>query len=104
MKLSKDLRESVALLNSAGVECLLVGGHAVAFHGYPRFTGDIDFFVNVSPENARRLEGVLLELGFGGIGVSREDFLQPGTVVQLGWPPNRGDLLTAIDGVTFAEA
>ena len=104
MKLSKDLREFIELLNSAGVEYLLVGGHAVAFHGYPRFTADIDFFVAVSPENARRIEQVLIAFGFGAIGVSREDFLQPGNVVQLGRPPNRIDLLTSIDGVTFAEA
>jgi len=58
----------------------------VAFHGYPRFTGDIDFFVEVSPENAARLERVLDEFGFGGIGVSREDFMQLGMVVQLGRP------------------
>lgn len=104
MRLSKDLREFVALLNSTGVEYLVVGGHAVAFHGYPRFTGDINFFVRVSPENAARLEGVLRSFGFGGIGITREDSLQPGTVVQLGRPPHRIDLLTAIDGVTFEEA
>ena len=104
MKLSKDLREFVALLNSTRVNYLLVGGHAVAFHGYPRFTGDIDFFVEISPENAARLDQVLRECGFGGIGIRREDFLQPGTVVQLGRPPNRIDLLTSIDGVTFSEA
>jgi hypothetical protein len=104
MKLSKDLREFVALLNSTRVNYLLVGGHAVAFHGYPRFTGDIDFFVEVSEENAARLERVLQDFGFGDIGVSRQDFLQRGTVVQLGRPPHRIDLLTSIDGVRFDEA
>lgn len=76
----------------------------MAFHGYPRFTGDIDFFVEISPENAARLDQVLRECGFGGVGIRREDFLQPGTVVQLGRPPNQIDLLTSIDGVTFSEA
>jgi hypothetical protein len=104
MKLSKDLREFIALLNSTRVKYLLVGGHAVAFHGYPRFTGDTGFFVEVSLENAARLEEVLRAFGFGHIGVGRDDFLQPGIVVQLGRPPNRIDLLTSIDGVTFAEA
>ena len=104
MHLGSDWREFIALLNSTGVEYLLVGGHAVAFHGYPRFTGDIGFFIAATPENAERLERVLSAFGFGNIGIRREDFLQPNTVVQLGRPPNRIDLLTAIDGVLFAEA
>jgi hypothetical protein len=60
MNLSRDLREFVALLNSTKVKYLLVGGHAVAWHGYPRFTGDIDFFVEMSDENAAKLERVLI--------------------------------------------
>lgn len=104
MNLGKDLSEFIALLNSTGVEYLLVGGHAVAFHGYPRFTGDTDFFVAATPENAERLEHVLSAFGFGSLGIRREDFLEPGVVVQLGRPPNRIDLLTSIDGVRFAEA
>jgi hypothetical protein len=94
----------IALLKSTGVRYLLVGGHAVAFHGYPRFTGDIDFFVEVSPDNAARLEQVLQAFGFGGVGIGLEDFLEPGNVIQLGRPPNRIDLLTSIDGVLFQEA
>lgn len=104
MNLSRDLREFIALLNSTGVEYLLVGGHAVAFHGYPRFTGDIDFFVATTPTNADRLERVLGAFGFGGVGIRRDDFLEPGVVIQLGRPPNRIDLLTSIDGVDFAVA
>ena len=104
MKLSKDLREFVELLNSAKIKYLIVGGHAVAFHGYPRFTGDTDFFVESSRSNANALEQVLRDFGFSGIGVTEQDFLQPGIVVQLGRPPNRIDLLTSIDGVTFEEA
>ncbi len=104
MKLSKDLREFIALLNSANAKYVLVGGHAVACHGYPRFTGDIDFFVECSPENAAILERVLGEFGFGGLGLKAADFLEPETVVQLGRPPNRIDLLTSIHAVSFAEA
>ena len=104
MKLNQDLREFIALLNSAGVKYLVVGGHAVAFHGYPRFTGDIDFFIERSSENANRLESVLVQFGFGGLGLAAEAFLEPERVVQLGRPPNRIDLLTSIDGVQFAEA
>jgi hypothetical protein len=104
MKLSKDLREFVALLNAAEVKYLLVGGHALAYHGYPRYTGDVDFFVEMSPGNAAALESVLKEFGFGELDIARDDFLQPETIVQLGRPPNRIDLITSISGVTFAEA
>jgi len=104
MKLSKDLREFVALLNAKGVRFVLVGGHALAYHGYPRYTGDVDFFVEISPANALALERVLREFGFGELGISRDDFLQPETIIQLGRPPNRIDLMTSISGVSFAEA
>jgi hypothetical protein len=104
LKLPKDLREFVELLNSHEVRYLIVGGYAVAYHGYPRATGDIDFFVERSPENARKLETVLAEFGFGALGLTAQDFLQPGTVVQLGYPPNRIDLLTGISGSDFATA
>lgn len=91
-------------MNSHGVEYLLVGGHAVAFHGYPRYTGDIDLWVRASPRNASRIITVLRAFGFGGVGVGTEDFLTAGKVVQLGNPPNRIDLLTSVSGVTFDEA
>lgn len=104
MALNKDLREFIALLNSTGVRFVIVGGHAVAFHGYPRFTGDIDFFVERSPDNACRLEQVLRDFGFGGLGLAAQDFLEPEAVVQLGRPPNRIDILTSIDGVSFDRA
>ncbi len=102
--MNKDLREFTALLNSQGVEFLVVGGYCVAFHGVPRFTGDVDFFIRVSPANAERMESVIREFGFGSTGLKREDFLQPGQIIQLGRPPNRIDILTAIDGVEFEEA
>lgn len=104
MKLQKDLREFIELLNSNDVRYLVVGGHAVAYHGYPRTTGDIDFFIEASVENAFRLESALKQFGFGGLGLAAKDFLEPGTIVQLGSPPNRIDLVTSISGVTFAEA
>ena len=72
MKLNPDLREFIALLNSTSVKYLIVGGHAVAFHGHPRFTGDIDFFVERSPENAERLEKALSDFGFAGLGSPSE--------------------------------
>src|SRR5436190_14716229 len=102
--MNKDLREFTALLNSQGVEFIVVGGYCVAFHGVPRFTGDIDFFIRVSPGNAERLERVIQEFGFASTGLTRDDFLRPGQIIQLGLPPNRIDLLTAIDGVSFEDA
>src|SRR5579864_6507175 len=104
VKLPNDLREFIELLDSHEVRYLVVGGYAVAYHGHPRATGDIDFFVEVTKENARKLETVLLDFGFDGLGLTANDFLEVGIVVQLGYPPNRIDLLTGISGVTFGEA
>lgn len=86
------------------VKYLVVGGHAVAFHGKPRFTKDIDVWVEPTPENARCVLAALDDFGFGSVGLSEADFSTPGMIVQLGIAPNRIDLLTAIDGVEFAEA
>ena len=104
MKLPKDLREFIALLNSKNVEYLLVGGHAVAYHGYPRFTGDCDFFIARTPGNAAAIIEVLDAFGFSALGMKSEDFLEPNQVIQLGRPPGRIDLLTSLDGVEFDEA
>src|SRR5689334_17449685 len=104
MKLSKDLRAFIELLNSEGVEYVVVGAHAVAYHGHPRYTGDTDFLVGVGEPNACRLERVLVSFGFGSTGLKADDFMKPDRVVQLGRSPNRIDLVTSISGVTFAEA
>jgi hypothetical protein len=104
MKLQKDIHEFVALLLSRKVEFLLVGGYALAFHGAPRFTEDIDFFVFVSPENAMKMSGVIEEFGFGELSLGAEDFLVPDQVIQLGRAPHRIDLLTGISGVSWEVA
>ena len=104
MKLQKDIHEFIALLLSRKVEFLLVGGYALAFHGAPRFTEDIDFLVLLSPENAGKLVALLDEFGFGELGLSSEDFLDADQVIQLGRAPNRIDLLTGISGVTWDQA
>jgi hypothetical protein len=91
-------------LNSRKVDYIVVGGHAVAFHGHPRFTGDIDFLLRPTYENAERLIGAVREFGFSDLPLSPEDFSKPSTVVQLGYPPNRVDLLTSISGVDFDQA
>ena len=102
--LQSDLREFIGLLNSLNVEFLLVGGHAVAFHGHPRFTGDIDFFIRATHENAERMLRVLDKFGFGGLGIAATDLTEPGRVIQLGRPPNRIDILTSISAVDFESA
>ena len=86
MTLTKDLKEFVALLNAANVKYLLVDGHAVAFHGHPRFTGDIDFYVEPTLENGSKLAAVFTDFGFGELGFRATDFTKPGTVIQIGRP------------------
>lgn len=103
-QLQSDLSEFVALLNSRRVEYVVVGGHAVAFHGHPRLTGDIDFFVRPSHENAEKVRQVLHDFGFGQLGVDISDLTATDRIIQLGHPPNRIDLLTSISGVSFDEA
>lgn len=102
--MTKDFEELFACLTARNVRALVVGGYAVAFHGRPRFTKDVDVFVEASVENAERLVQALSDFGFGGLGLTIEDFSTPGKIVQLGVAPNRVDLLTAIDGVAFADA
>ena len=101
--LNKDFREFVELLNSTGVEYLIVGGYALAAHGHPRYAGDLEIWIRATEGNIDRLLGVLARFGFGELGLTRKDFLEPNAVVQLGYPPARIDLLTAIDGVEFGQ-
>lgn len=104
MKLDADLREFIELLNACDVRFLVVGAYALAYHGHPRYTGDIDFFVEPSQENAQRIAQVLERFGFAGTGLTAEDFTTTDLVVQLGVEPNRIDLMTSISGVSFDEA
>jgi len=101
---SSDFEELLRCLNARNVSAVIVGGHALAFHGRPRYTKDLDVFVEPSPANAERLLLALADFGFANVGLTPEDFARPGRIVQLGVAPNRVDLMTAIDGVTFAEA
>ncbi len=102
MPLQSDLREFIELLVAHDVVFVLVGGHAVAFHGHPRYTGDIDFLLRATHDNAARFQQVLEEFGFGDV-VDIGVFLEDGSMLQLGRPPNRIDILTAIDGVSFED-
>jgi hypothetical protein len=104
--LSADLREFLALLFKHEVRFLIVGGEAVVFHGHARFTGDVDFFFEPTPNNASRLHAALLEFWHGSVpGVAcAEELLEPGVIFQFGRPPNRMDLMGQIDGVDFDAA
>jgi len=102
-RLPPDFREFLQLLNSRGVEYLLIGGYAVGFYGYPRTTGDMDIWVASHPANADRLVGVLREFGFGVPELSPQLFLRENQVVRMGVPPFRIEVLTTISGVSFDE-
>jgi hypothetical protein len=104
MQLSKDIEECIELFLSKGVEFLVVGGYALAAHGAPRFTEDIDFFICISKENAGKVFQALLEFGFPQSEIRVEDFLEAEQVIQIGRRPYRIDILTSIDGVTWDEA
>src|SRR6266508_3067940 len=104
MPVNPDFRDLFAALNAAGAEYLLVGGYALAVHAAPRFTKDLDVWVNPTPENAARVHEALRWFG-APLGELRvEDLSTSGIVFQLGVPPNRIDVLTAIDGVSFPDA
>ena len=103
MRLQRDLREFVELLNCSEVRYVIVGGYAVAYHGHPRFTGDIDLFVESSADNADRILAALHQFGFGDLELTAQDFQHPDNIVQLGMPPNRIDLLTSLSGVSFEQ-
>ncbi len=100
---SQDFKEFVGLLNRHEVDYLLIGGYALGVHGYPRYTGDLDIWIDPAPDNARKLMRVMDEFGFATLGVTEADFCASGNVIQLGYPPFRIDLITQPDGVTFAE-
>ena len=104
MSLSADLREFIALLNSHSVEYVIVDAHSLAFHGRPRYTGDIDILIRPSPENAAKLSVVMNKFGFAGTGFKESDFAEPDQIIQLGRVPNRIDLLTGMTGVATNEA
>jgi broad specificity phosphatase PhoE len=104
MKLERDLREFIELLNARDVHYVIVGAYALAHHGRPRYTGDIDFFVESSAENAERLTQVLEQFGFANVGADKEDFTSPDQVVQLGVEPHRMEIMTSITDVQFDDA
>ena len=98
---SRDFREFIESLNANDVRYLVVGGYAVDLHGYPRYTKEIDIWIELSPENADAILGALEDFGFGSMDLDREDFLEPDQIIQLGYAPNRIDIVTSLEGVEF---
>jgi hypothetical protein len=103
LALPADFKEFLSLLESRGVEYLLIGGYAVGFYGYPRATGDMDIWISQNAENARRMVEVLRAFGVSGDDLSEELFLVDGGMVRLGVPPLRLEIITHISGVSFAD-
>ncbi len=104
MELNPDFQEFLRSFVAHDVRFLIVGGYALAAHGHPRYTKDLDVWVWTDPANAARVVAALEEFGFGGLGLTPEDFEEVGVVVQLGREPQRIDLLTFADGLTFEKA
>lgn len=102
-RLHHDFKEFLKLLGANKIEYLLVGGYAVGFYGYPRPTGDMDIWVSRRRENAEKLVSVLKEFGFSSNDLSPDLFISKKSIVRMGVPPYKIEVITSIDGVTFAE-
>ena len=104
MELDKDFNEFVELFLEHNVRFLIVGGYALAAHGLPRATGDLDAWVWINPENAQNIMRALNAFGFQNLSLTESDFSKEDSIIQLGYPPFRIDILTSIDGVAFDQA
>ncbi len=100
---NQDWREWLESLNASGVEYVVVGGIALAFHGIVRYTGDLDVLVHATAANGERVVQALHRFGFASLKLTPDDFTKPDQVVQLGYPPGRIDILTSIDGVMWTQ-
>jgi hypothetical protein len=101
--MSNDYKEFLKLLNYHKVKYVVVGAHAVTAHSRPRATGDMDILIETTEENAEKVIDVLKEFGFGSSGLKTSDFCKPGFVIQLGYEPNRIDILTSITGADWED-
>ncbi len=101
--LSKDFKTFITSLNKNRVRYLVVGGYAVALHGHPRYTKDLDVWVELTPENAGNILKALEQFGFGSLDLTQADFLEADQIIQLGYPPNRIDIMTSLKELTFKD-
>jgi hypothetical protein len=104
MRVEEDFEDFIKLLNYHKVKYLIVGAFALIYYTHPRNTGDIDFFIEASSENAKKMMKVLAEFGFESLNLKENDFVKPDSIIQLGLIPNRIDIITEISGVTFKQA
>lgn len=104
MEFPNDFKEFIELLNKHKVQYLIVGGFAVGFHSRPKFTNDIDFWINNTTDNASLIIKVLKDFGFGKLDITIEDLQSPNKIIQLGNEPMRIDLLTSVSGLNFNDA
>ncbi len=103
MNLDQDFKEFVEYCIQREVQFLIIGSYALAAHGHPRFTKDLDVWIRIDPQNSQHLLEALSDFDFGSLDLKTEDFLKSDSVVQLGYPPKRIDILTSIDGVSFDD-
>jgi len=101
--LPPDFKDFLKLLSEKNIQYLLIGGYAVGYHGYPRATNDMDIWIAVNPETAKQMVAVLIEFGFGTLQLSEKLFLKENSIVRMGVPPIRIEILTTISGVNFEE-
>ncbi len=104
--MNPDFDDLLQALLDAGASFLIVGAHAMAVHGVPRATGDLDIWIDATEDNAARVMGALANFGapIDSLGITKADLSKPDVVIQIGLPPRRIDFLTGLSGLTFAEA
>ena len=103
MEIRPHFSELLTLLEENKVEYVIVGGYAMAFHGYPRFTKDIDIFYKITPENINKIRTALIGFGFNGNDLPETIFTESGNIIQFGVVPLRVDIINEIDGVQFED-
>lgn len=101
--LPQDFRDFLKLLNSKKIKYLLIGGYAVGYYGYPRATADIDIWVAISKENAKKITEAIRDFGMNTPDLTESIFLKPGQIIRMGYPPIRIEVLTEISGVNFEQ-
>lgn len=99
----KDYEDLLKSFNKHKVKYCIVGAYALALYATPRYTKDMDLFVEATPANAKKILAALRDFGFAKLSLKESDFSKPGKTVQLGYEPVRADILTSIDGCTFEE-
>ena len=101
--LPRDFRDFLKLLNSRKIEYLLIGGYAVGYYGYPRATADMDIWIAIGRENAKKMTEAIKDFGMNTSDLDESIFLEPGKIIRMGYPPIRIEVLTEISGVNFEQ-